>query len=53
MDMEQEVQRFRMELLRKYPFYGDIVMRLPFVANSQIETARTNGYQIEYSPRFF
>ena len=53
MDMEQEVQRFRMELLRKYPFYGDIVMRLPFVANPQIETARTNGYQIEYSPRFF
>ena len=51
-DMEQEVQRFRMELLRKYPFYGDIVMRLPFVANSRIETARTNGYQIEYSPKF-
>ncbi len=52
MDMEQEVQRFRMELLRKYPFYGDIVMRLPFESNPAIETARTNGYRIEYNPAF-
>ncbi len=53
MNMDQEVQRFRMDLLRKMPFYGDIVMRLPFAPNPQIETARTNGYQIEYSPKFF
>ena len=52
MDVEQEVQRFRMTLLRKMPFYGDVVMRLPFAANPAIRTARTNGYQIEYSPRF-
>ena len=53
MDMEQEVQRFRMEMLRKMPFYGDIMIRLPFEANPGIDTARTNGFVIEYSPRFF
>ena len=52
MDMEQEVQRFRMEMLRRMPFYGDVMIRLPFAANKQIRTARTNGYQIEYNPAF-
>lgn len=50
--IEQAINRFKMELLRKMPFYGDIVMRLPFVENKTIQTARTNGRQIEYNPRF-
>ena len=52
MDIEQEVQRFRMDMLRKMPFYGDIVMRLPCLANPSIRTACTNGGRIEYSPAF-
>ena len=43
MDLEMEIKRFKMDLLRKMPFYGDIVMRLPFVENKHIPTARTNG----------
>ena len=53
MRMEQEISRFKMELLRKMPFYGDILMRLPFVENKKIPTAQTNGGKIEYNPAFF
>lgn len=53
MRMEQEVSRFKMELLRKMPFYGDILMRLPIVENSKIPTARTDGGKIEYNGKFF
>ena len=53
MDLDMEIKRFKMDLLRKMPFYGDIVMRLPFMENTHIPTARTNGGKIEYNPEFF
>ena len=53
MSIEDEIIRFKMQLLRKMPFYGDIVMRLPIVPNEAISTAQTNGRRIEYSPKFF
>ena len=52
MDLDMEIKRFKMDLLRKMPFYGDIVMRLPFVENTAIPTARTDGGKIEYNPKF-
>ena len=52
MDLEMEIKRFKMDLLRKMPFYGDIVMRLPFIENTHIPTAQTNGGKIEYNPNF-
>ena len=48
MNIAQEIERFRMELLRKLPFYGDIIMRIPFEENRSIRTAQTNGRRIEY-----
>ena len=53
MDIEDEVVRFKMQLLRKMPFYGDIVMRLPIVRNDAVSTAQTNGRMIEYNGKFF
>ena len=53
MDIDTEIKRFKMDLLRKMPFYGDIVMRLPFIENTQIATARTNGGKVEYNPVYF
>ena len=53
MTVEQDVQRFKVELLRKMPFYGDIVMRLSFEKNEQIQTACTDGMKIYYNPKFF
>ena len=46
------MQRFKMELLRKMPFYGDILMRLSFVEDKKIPTAATNGKTIWYNPKF-
>ena len=50
--MEKEIQRFKMELLRKMPFYGDILMHLTFVEDREIPTAATDGKTIWYNPRF-
>lgn len=52
MDIEEEIKRFKMQLLRKMPFYGDIIMRLPIISNPRIPTAQTNGRRIEYNPKF-
>ena len=52
MDIEAEVKKFKVDLLRKMPFYGDIVMRLPFIGNDTIGTAQTNGGKMEYNPEF-
>lgn len=52
MNIEQQIIRFKMQLLRKMPFYGDILMRLPFVENKNIPTACTDGRKIEYNPDF-
>ena len=52
MTIEQEITKFKMTLLRKMPFYGDILMQLPFVRNDRISTARTDGGKIEYNSGF-
>ena len=52
MSIESEILQFKMQLLRKMPFYGDILMRIPIVENKNIPTAQTNGRRIEYNPDF-
>lgn len=44
---------FKMQLLRKFPFYGDIVMKLEIVEDETVPTACTNGRYIRYNPNFF
>ena len=53
MNIEQNILKFKMDLLRKMPFYGDIVMHLTFESSNSIETAATNGNTIWYNPVFF
>ena len=52
MTLEQELQKFKFDVLRKMPFYGDIFMRLNIVENYSIPTAATNGISIMYNPKF-
>ena len=52
MRIEQEIQRFKVDLLRKMPFYGDILMHLSFVEDRRIPTAATDGKTIWYNPFF-
>ncbi len=48
----QDVLRFKMELIRKLPFYGEILVHVPIIADRTISTACTNGRNIRYNPRF-
>ena len=40
------------ELLRKQPFFGSLVLRLPLRPDSTRETLATDGYEIRYSPHW-
>ena len=40
------------ELLRKQPFFGSLVLRLPLRPDSSRETLATDGHEIRYSPRW-
>jgi len=52
-EIEQNVSKFKIDLLRKMPFYGDIVANLDIQADLTVPTACTNGLNVRYSPRFF
>ena len=40
------------ELLRKQPFFGSLVLRLPLRPDASRETLATDGQEIRYSPRW-
>ena len=40
------------ELLRKQPFFGSLVLRLPLRPDATRGTLATDGYEIRYSPRW-
>ena len=40
------------ELLRKQPFFGSLVLRLPLRPDPSRETLATDGHEIRYSPRW-
>ena len=40
------------ELLRKQPFFGSLVLRLPLQPDPSRETLATDGHEIRYSPRW-
>ena len=51
--ISQGLKRFKMDMLKMLPFYGDVLMRLPVIEDDDIPTACTNGLRILYSPVFF
>ena len=51
--IKQGLQRFKMDMMKHMPFYGDILMRVPVYEDEGIETAQTNGRCIRYNPKFF
>ena len=52
MTIEEKIKKFKIDLLRKLPFYGDILLMMPIVRNDKIPTAQTNGRKIEYNGHF-
>lgn len=51
-DIKDYVLKFKMELLKNAPFYGDILMKIQFVEDDSIPTAATNGKKIFYNKKF-
>ncbi|MBR6897832.1 MAG: hypothetical protein IKN24_06650 [Lachnospiraceae bacterium] len=50
--IRQGLLKFKMDLLKLYPFYGDIVMRIPVIEDETVASAQTDGRSIRYNPRF-
>ena len=50
--LHQQILAFRMELLRKLPFYGDILTNVEIVSSREYPTAWTDGRSIFYNPSF-
>ncbi len=51
--IRQGIQRFKMDMMKHMPFYGDIMMRIPLYEDESVETALTDGRCIRYNPGFF
>ena len=51
--IQEDLQRFKTQMLMYRPFFGDILLRLPIVQDDSIPTACTDGRTIRWSSRFF
>lgn len=51
--IRQGLKRFKMDMMKFLPFYGDILMRVEVIEDKSVETAQTNGRNIRYNPLFF
>lgn len=51
--IKQGLQRFKMDMMKHKPFYGDILMRVRVYEDYKIPTAATDGRCIRYNPKFF
>ena len=51
-EIEKKVVKSRIFLLRKYPFYGTLVLSLRIQEDESIPTAGTEGEVIYYNPKF-
>ena len=47
------LQAFKLRLLVEYPFFGDILLRLPIIRDDSVPTACTDGRTIRWSADFF
>lgn len=52
-EIQQDLQRFKAQMMLHRPFFGDILLRLPIVQDDSIPTACTDGRTIRWSGRFF
>ncbi|MCR5836355.1 MAG: VWA-like domain-containing protein [Lachnospiraceae bacterium] len=49
MNVEEKFSKFKVNMLRNNPFYGDIIMKVKFVERGDIGTAATDGKYIYYN----
>lgn len=51
-NIRRGISKFKVEMMRAKPFYGDILMKIPIIEDKSIPTACTNGKCIRYNPNF-
>lgn len=51
--IRQGLGRFKIDMMKHSPFYGDILMKVSIIEDTSVRTAQTDGTCIRYSPFFF
>ena len=51
-ELEQELLRFKLLLVQRAPFYGEVLMRIPMLEDRSMNTACTDGRAIFYNPDY-
>ena len=52
-NIEDKIEKFRFLLLRKMPFYGDVLLHLPFIESNDVKKACTDGRRIYINQEYF
>lgn len=52
-EIRQGLLRFKLDLLKYEPLYGNLLMRMEIRANEMVQTAATDGVRIFYNPDYF
>ena len=52
-EIRQGLLRFKLDLLKYEPIYGNLLMRMEVRANEIVQTAATDGVRIFYNPDYF
>ena len=52
MDIQTRLSKAKTSLMLEYPFWGTLVMNMPFSLDENIPTACTNGKWVKFNPEF-
>jgi len=52
-EINRTLEQFKIDMVFRYPFYGDILLRLPIRQDDSVGTACTNGRSILWDAHFF
>ncbi len=53
MELSRKISQAKAKLLVDYPYFGTIASKLELVVNDEIQSFRSDGVKLEYSPDFF
>ena len=52
MDIQTRLAKAKTSLMLEYPFWGTLVMNMPFKITDAVPTAATDGKQVLFNPEF-
>ena len=51
-DLQTRLAKAKTSLMLEYPFWGTLVMNMPFKITDAVPTAATDGKQVLFNPEF-